>query len=472
MNYQQLMAASVMLISAKALASDGVIEVPSQAVRAAVPFEQVDWAVMPTPLETVNIASIERDVPMGQTDEELITYLMVNQQWDELAKALVAYQQKSNHDPVLYDYAMGAMLRSQAKHNQAIKHYEKITQDPALIFPKFDLAVMYFENKQYRDAKRAFEAIKPSLPAPMQAISEQYLSAIKKIERAKPSFGLNIEQNDNVNNASSLREFDIGGMTFIFDEESQPKSATGLRYNIGIDDEHNVTGRHHLYASAGMDGIYYPSERDYDELSLRGELGYRYKTIKSTVGITPFIAQDWLGGDQYQQQWGIGASATHRMSANWQLTVNATHSQKRYDDHDISKRYDGHANEGLVMALYQPTDQWLYYVGMEARHERLQDVSESSNRQGLRLGMGYYGKDMGVRAMLRHAKREFLAPNFWYGKVRHDTESQFIGTVWHNKLNYKGFVPKLNYRHQHTDSNLDLYDRRSGAWFVTVDKMF
>lgn len=468
---QKLLITAVVVSSSHAMASVGVTETPSQ-VSQVLPYEQIEWATLPSPLEAVKINPVVQDAPMGQTNEDIITHLMVNHQWDELAKALMAYQETADHDSVLYDYAMGAMLRAQAKHNQAIKHYEKITQDPSLIFPKFDLAVMYFENKQYKNAKTTFEAIKPSLPTPMQVLSEQYLAAIKKIEQPKPNFGLNIEQNDNVNNASSLREFDIGGMTFVFDKESQPKTATGLRYDMGISREHNISGRHHLYSSVGANGIYYPSQRDYDEFALRGELGYRYKTIKSSFGITPFAVQDWLGGDQYQYQWGVGVGATHRMSANWQITTNANHSQKRYNDHDIGKRYDGYANDGVVMALYQPTDQWLYYAGLEARHERLQDSSESSNRQGLRLGMGYYGKDVGVRAMLRHTKREFLAPNFWYGEIRHDTETQFIGTLWHNKLNYKGFVPQINYRRQHTDSNLDLYDRRNGAWFVTVDKMF
>lgn len=472
MNHQQLMMASVMLISAEVLASDGVIEVPSQAVRAVVPFERVDWATLPTPLETVNIASIERDAPMGQSDEDLITYLMVNQQWDELAVVLTDYQQRPEYDSILYDYAMGAMLRSQAKHNQAIKHYEKITQDPALIFPKFDLAVMYFENKQYRDAKQVFESVYAHLPAPMQQIANQYLTTIKRIQQPVPSIDASIEQTDNVNNASELKEIDIGGLTFVRTEDSLPQSATGLRYNLGIEREQSLGGRHHLYSSLSGGGVYYPNHRAYDEFDLRGELGYRYKDIRTTVGFVPFVAQNWLDGDQYTSQIGVTASINHRMNASWQVSMSATHSQKRYEDDDLGKRYDGHANDGVVMALYRPSQHWLYYAGLVSRHERLQDESESSNRQGMRLGVTYANDTVGVQTMLRYTQREFLAPNFWYGKVRNDTETQFTGTVWHNKLNYKGFVPKLNYRHQHTDSNLDLYDRRSGAWFVTVDKMF
>lgn len=437
-----------------------------------VAHEQHDWAVLPALIEQPAVSDVVRQLPMGDTVEDRIGLLLMERRWDELSALLEQYRLHTGYDPILYDYAMGAMLRSQAKHNQAIKHYEKITQDPALIFPKFDLAVMYFENKQYRDAKQAFESVYVHLPAPMQQIANQYLTAIKRIQQPVPSIDANIEQTDNVNNASELKEIDIGGLTFVRTEDSLPQSATGLRYNLGIEREQSVGGRHHLYSSLSGGGVYYPNHRAYDEFDLRGELGYRYKDIRTTAGFVPFVAQNWLDGDQYTSQIGATASINHRMNASWQVSMSATHSQKRYEDDDLGKRYDGYANDGVVMALYRPSQHWLYYAGLESRHERLQDESESSNRQGMRLGVTYANDKVGVQTMLRYTQREFLAPNFWYGKVRNDTEMQFTGTVWHNKLNYKGFVPKLNYRHQHTDSNLDLYDRRSGAWFVTVDKMF
>ena len=437
-----------------------------------VAHEQHDWAVLPALIEQPVVSDVVRQLPMGDTVEDQIGLLLMEHRWDELSILLEQYRMHTGYDPVLYDYAMGAMLRSQAKHNQAIKHYEKITQDPALIFPKFDLAVMYFENKQYRDAKQAFESVYVHLPAPMQQIANQYLTAIKRIQQPVPSIDANIEQTDNVNNASELKEIDIGGLTFVRTEDSLPQSATGLRYNLGIEREQSLGGRHHLYSSLSGGGVYYPNHRAYDEFDLRGELGYRYKDIRTTAGFVPFVAQNWLDGDQYTSQIGATASINHRMNASWQVSMSATHSQKRYEDDDLGKRYDGYANDGVVMALYRPSQYWLYYAGLESRHERLQDESESSNRQGMRLGVTYANDTVGVQTMLRYTQREFLAPNFWYGKVRNDTETQFTGTVWHNKLNYKGFVPKLNYRHQHTDSNLDLYDRRSGAWFVTVDKMF
>lgn len=439
---------------------------------AVLPHETIDWAVMPTPHAQTPIAEMVSVQSVGESAEDQIGQMVVEARWDELLVALAEYRMRDGHDAVLYDYAMGAMLRAQGRHTQAISHYERITADASMVFPRFDLAVMYFENKQYRDAARTFHQVREQLPEPMQALVDRYLSAIRTAQKVDVDFGLNFERTDNVNNASDLSEIVIGGATFVRTADSLPQSATGLRYDVGVSRELSVGGRHHLYGSVSADGIYYWDNQDYNETNLQAQLGYRHKTARTTWSLTPFVGESLFSDARYTTQYGTSGSVSHRYNDKWQLYINGAHSRKSYHDDALAARYDGHANDALMMAMYQPNQHWLYYAGIEARRERLLDASESSNRQGYRLGATYINDQFGVQAVYRQTTRKFLAPNFWYGQVRDDKESQLSASVWLNRLNYRGFVPKLNYRILRTDSNLDLYDRDSKAWFVTIDKMF
>ena len=40
-------------------------------------------------------------------------------------------------------------------------------------------------------------------------------------------------------------------------------------------------------------------------------------------------------------------------------------------------------------------------------------------------------------------------------------------------MQWKGFMPKLNYRYRKIDSNIpEFYSRKSGEWFLSVERSF
>ena len=113
--------------------------------------------------------------------EKLINYSVVKQQWGILKQTLPLYQSQPQHDVTLYRYALGAMLRAERNHKQAIHLYQQIVDEkPELAYPRFDLGVMLFENKQYRQAKAELERAKPSLSPAMQQFTQRYLEAMKE----------------------------------------------------------------------------------------------------------------------------------------------------------------------------------------------------------------------------------------------------------------------------------------------------
>lgn len=416
---------------------------------------------------------IDRAMPLGSTLEDELTRALVGKDWARLEVLLAKYQQQDNFDQTLYDYALGAMHRSQGRHKQAIKLYQNVASDESLVYPSFDLAVMLFEDKQYRAAEQQFNKVYDKLPAQMQTIIRQYRNAIKRAERTKYRLGVNYEQKDNVNNAADAREFVIYGARFLRDEASLPQSAKGLRYDIGVTKEQNITGNHFITADVGVDGVAYWDNPSYNESMLAIRAGYTNKDANSYWQVTPFVEKNWLESDKYSRNYGISSTHSQRLSPTVQLSTSITHAQRRYDDARTASRHDGHTNSVGITVAKQLNSNYMLYVGFDASKDKLKDVSESSQRTGIRLGMGYEGEKFGARVMGRYAKRDFFAENFWYDQVRHDREYQVKSSIWYRPWNFKGVTPSLNHQYRKVDSNLDaMYDRRSQEVFISLEKLF
>lgn len=130
---------------------------------------------------------------------------------------------------------------------------------------------------------------------------------------------------------------------------------------------------------------------------------------------------------------------------------------------------------GATLALsYQAKPNWLLFGSVEGSLDRSKDKAESSLRRGVNLGTVWQIKDFATRLSIRYVKRDFRAKNFYFPtKKRQDKEYDFNASLWHNQLQWKGFIPKLNYRYRKIDSNIpEFYSRKSGEWFLSVERSF
>ena len=405
--------------------------------------------------------------------EARINAAIIAKDWSRLEQLLKQYKQVADKDQTLYDYGLGALYRHQGKQKQAIALYRQIlARQPDLHYPRFDLAMMLFEDKQYQAAKTELELAQPHLALPLQRLVDQILANMQKAQRWQPSLNLSYESTDNVNQASDLKEIRLGNATFVRSGDSLPQSAHGIDYTLGASRELNLSSNHYLYSNFEVDGVDYWDNHDYSEITARANLGYRYKDIHQSWGIIPLFEQNWLGGDRYNQNYGATLEYNRQLNQQWQLSGNVGHIQKRYQDSSIADRYDGHSNSIAGLVLYQPKPNWLVYGGADYMRDDLSDEAESSNRKGIRLGGVYSTEQLVWRGSMRYAKRDFWADNFWYNKKRHDDEYQFNASLSHKKLQWHGFKPKLNYSYQKIASNLDLYDRQNNNWFISFDKSF
>nr|WP_245911214.1 surface lipoprotein assembly modifier [Neisseria iguanae] len=107
--------------------------------------------------------------------------------------------------------------------------------------------------------------------------------------------------------------------------------------------------------------------------------------------------------------------------------------------------------------------------------DNTREKADASARSGLRIGMvKVFDNGLGTRLNLCYANCRFDAPEtLVYGYTRKDHEYQAQAAVWHRKLSWKGFTPRLNFYYLNIDSNMPgFYSRKSAQWFVSVEKQW
>ena len=421
-------------------------------------------------------AAVSDGLSPGSALEERINRAVIRQDWDALTDLLAQYRTRPDRDQILYDYALGALRRSQLRHDEAVALYRGIVlRQPDLAYPRFDLGVMLFENKQYREAAAELERAKPDLQPDMQQLADHYLKAVKDAQSWQPEASLQYEATDNVNSASATEIIEWGGRQWHKTADSLPQSAHGLRYGLGSSREINLGGHHFAYGNLSGDGVHCWDDREFNEQSVNLAAGYKNRSITRSFGIVPFAEQNWLGGSRYNRSFGAHADFSRRLNVRWRVMLNAGYVRKHYQDHRMAARYDAEMPLASATLLYTAPKNWLFYGGADWSHDITNEAEQASVRKGVRLGMvKFFSDGLGLRANLRYTRRTFDAPGeLVYRFIRKDREYQANASIWHDKIAWKGLVPHLNMRYLRTDSNMSgFYSRRNMQWFVSVEKQF
>lgn len=442
--------------------------------------ETASGADASVPSETVAAGEAAETVSDGNASlaglEEQINRAVVARDWDTLKTLLESYRALPDFNPVLHDYALGGLRRSQLRHGEAVSLYRGIlAKHPDLAYPSFDLGVMMFENKQYREAKAELKRAKPDLQPPMQQLADRYLASIESAQSWQPDVSLQYEQTDNVNNASSERVIEWNGRRWNKTADSLPQKAHGIRYGAGVSREINVGGHHFVYGSLSGDGVHYWDNQDFNEQSLRLAAGYKNRSAVQSFGIVPFAEQNWLGGKRYNRETGINTDFSRRLNEKWRLSLNAGYIKKYYRSSSSAARYNSHMPLAGATLAYSAPKNWLLYGGADWSHDMTKEEEQASVRKGIRFGaVKAFENGFGIRTNLRYARRTFDAPgSLVYRLTRKDHEYQVNASIWHNKISWKGLVPHLNFRYLKIDSNMSgFYSRKSMQTFVSVEKQF
>lgn len=406
--------------------------------------------------------------------EQQINNAILQQNWQTLPALLAQYTQQPDYDQALLHYAQGAQFYAQRQYSKAIAHYQQfLTLKPNLAYPRFDYAVMLFEDHQYSQAKTAFQKSYPELAPEMQRFAQQYLNAIIQQQSWQADFQLQYVQTNNVNNAAAAKTIKVNGLTFVKDADSLPKKANGLRYGLGLAREMQIIGHHFGRIELDYRGLYYWNQQDYNEQSARLGAGYTYRNAKHTFSVTPFIEQNWFGSARYQRQFGATISHSLALSPQWKLNHRFLHSQKRYQEPLIAARHNGYQQQLTSDIQWQVNKNWQLFANMSLIQDKAKEKASASRRWLAKAGVNYQRHQWGSQISLGYGKRYFDDVHYLYRYKRQDQERQLSAALWHNRFAWRGFMPKLNFRYQQTQSNMpDLYSLSHSEWFITLEKTF
>lgn len=453
---------------------------PKPAMPIIAPTEQdmdlINDDTMPTRQTQAHDLDLDFGLDLGTGMDYHINQALLHKNWQALAHILQDYPNSTQFDQLLYDYALGALYHAQGKYKQAIALYEHILQThPQFAYIRFDLAVMQFENKQYKQAKQHFLILAKQNDSKLQPLIKQYLNAIEQRQALQPDIILHYEKNNNINNAASQRVIQWHGKTLSKSQDDLPKSATGIRYGIGASKSTNLSNNHFLYMDGQLQGVHYWDNQRYNEQNLQLQLGYQYQDHEQNLSILPFVDYLRQDGKPYSTRHGISLNAGHQISDKSKASIHNSYTTLSYANPQTAKNHNSQSHNVGFTASYAILPNVLLSGGADINQEDANNDEHSSTRYGVHLGvLAQHKNGMGGRFSVRVAKRDFKQPEtLLYGFERKDKEYYLQSTLWHNQLNYKGFVPQLNIRHHKIDSNMaGFYSKNNTSAFISIDKKF
>lgn len=443
-----------------------------------------------------------RDIPPALTLDELrqnpslfvalINHTIRMRNWPLLAELLPVYQQTPEHDALLVLYAQGILYRLNNQHAQAIEAYRALlSMDPELLYIRFDLAIMLYENKEYEAALDQFhKALAGNLKPELQTVAEQYIDKIQTQSAWQFYASLQPERTNNINNAASVESVAVGNNAIRLTGYQPPRSAVGLRYYLNADKIHNIHGNHYLNGGVSAYGIQYQSKDSiYSDTNIRGQFGYLYQNIKHHFTSKPFIEQVWFGGKKYQFNYGINNNYRYWLRRDIQLNTDLHYTRKNFRE-DVYKDYDAN-NYHLGLGLnyfYSPTLILLGGLDFSREHAKLEP--HSYRRYGVRAALiKEFKGGISTRLDLRYSYKKHdtkrwpdiqsNTPAAIFERLvsaespRRDRETRSTFTIWHRNLHFYGFTPKLSYSHHRINSSMPLfYSRRNNNVYVNLEHQF
>lgn len=422
----------------------------------------------PLPLQEADTSNHAEQVLAAKIDRAIR-----QNQWQNVEALLKQYEALSGHDPYLVLYAKSGLCRAKQQYACAIDALSALlAQKPELDYPRLDLALMLAEDRQYREALVQLDYLR-NKKTDVAAVAEKYAEQIRKRFETQWDFSANYTHNDNVNQAGSAKTLKLWGVTFVKDPDNLPKSGNGITYQVGVSKLIPIAGHHYFNPSASYGGTHYWDQQDYSESTLHISPGYVYQNRNWSIQAAPFFDQNWLGGARYGQNSGIGVYVMKPIGKKHAVAPYAIYAKKRYQENRLSG-YEGNRYQGGVTWLYWPNTRWRLSSGIDYISENLKEDLNSSHTLAMRLGAAHQWQNgLGAQISLRLAERRFEKPFKLFGVTRNDKEYSGNVSVWHNRVAYKGFMPKLVYQYRKTKSNIPaLYSWDSKGLHLEIGKQF
>lgn len=392
-----------------------------------------------------------------------------------------------------------ALARWRGDYRAAVKMHRDLQRD----FPEhsriaLDYAATLFEDKQWLDAEKAFQAAQTRfrLPENVQHNVGRYVQQIRQHNRWQVHGGISLAQNRNVNQAAPRFCTPIGC------QSEKPIKAVGLNYRLHIGKNTPLRGKHNLIFRTDWVGTsyYFAKKSQYDHAFGRAYLGWQHQSAKQTVSVLPFYQWQLAGSNEFDEKplknktlamnmlshaLGAQITAARQHSPRWGSSVSAELYRQNHRSHDKAQRHNGRHIQlaaGLRVQL-APSQAVLLHVGQQQFKPQQREWSGRLNnaaysRHSLGMAWQAHWRKMGglqthFQAAIAQRKYKGSALNedfLW--QTQRNRERTFSASVAHDKVKWAGFAPKLIWEYSRTKSTHAWANRQQKQFLMEWNRQF
>ena len=356
------------------------------------------------------------------------------------------------------DFLHGSIALQRGEWQAAIERFRAmLARNPDLPRVRLDLAFAHFQAGEDGRAAHHFRLAlgAQDLPPVVRARALVFLDRIRRRKSWSVTGSLALAPDSNINNATSATEVDLFGLPAQLSEDARETSGVGLNVNLGGGYEARISPDVRFRTSARLNTrTYRDSQFNERVVSLRAGPRFLFEKFDLRPELTARLRD--LGGDLYSRSAGLELSGDWLIAPSWRLNAAVGGERIAYE----TFLGDGHtfsADLGLSHALGRATE---VRADTALRREKLDDdayswrefiLGVSATRE---LPRGFV---LGGGPLYRW--REYGAPLPAFGsEVRRDRTLGARITLSNRRIDWFGFSPRITFRHERRDSNLDLYD--------------
>ncbi len=399
------------------------------------------------------------------------------QQWGLAAHFLAEYLQLEGRDPLLQHYAQGSLARVQGRHGQAASEFRALLAlQPGFLPAQLELARTLFEDQQDRESEALFTTIAASLDAtdPKTEGVRETVAAFGKALRQRRRWNATVafgpSWTDNVNRTSASQTclwLHVSGICLISRVLPEAIHATGLDMEASATRRIALRGHHGLYVRALAFGQSWRTLSPYNELNASLQAGYGYRSARHNVVLAPSFDYYALGNHALSGAWGVHGEWSWSSTPRAMLKLEADWKALRYRQRPYALNYDGQQRSLSLTWFQRLGGRWTVFTGADVIDSQAPERVNAYRARGLRLGASLQWPE-GVTSTLFGSWRQrgYRAYNPLLGNRRDDDEQFLTLVIKAPRLQFAGFTPVLNLRHNRTDSNVDwlyTYDRSSAS---------
>ncbi|CAM3998491.1 tetratricopeptide repeat protein [Kerstersia gyiorum] len=424
-------------------------------------------------------------------DLEPAIYVSMNRrQWVRMEGFLRKYQQLFGHDPAVVLLAEGLLAREGRDYSTATRKLEAALQaNPDHARARLELARVYFEDNQSREASRMFEQVSTSgIPDEIRPVIEGFQGALHERDAWHGSLSLGMGYNSNINQANGktlVSEvcFPEFGCFPTSRTMPDPIRSASMVYDLTLSRRWQLAGHHNALVRGIGYGKFFRQHKEgsetddavhFDENTGILYAGYNYLSALDDVSITPLFEHNYGNRHSRYQALGLRAEWKRNITERAQIGINAQRKHINFKARESVYFDDYDENQFGLFGSYMLNASTAVYGGLNYTRQQKPQATASSKEYMANLGL-YHMFDAGISvnatALYRSLRHD--AEDAFLGGRRQDRQRILILNVGMPRFAFKGITPNLYLKRTLNNSSIDwAYEYQQTEVALKFEKSF